>query len=124
MLCTMAAPLRQRRDADNRALLSVECVSGERLEVEVQRKDLCLVLFGVVWVLLCSILFFFPKCIFSKFLRYFNFPFNNLLLCFFSMMKEQNFTSFRYRFADTIKLRITCTINKYQKTPQKSRKSN
>lgn len=44
----MAAPLRQRRDTDYRALLSVEGVPGERLEVEVQRKDLCWGLFGFI----------------------------------------------------------------------------
>ena len=52
MLCTMAAPLRQRRDADYRTLLSVEGVPGERLEVEVQRKDLCLVLLSSILNLL------------------------------------------------------------------------
>ena len=38
MLCTMAAPLRQRRDADYRALLTVEGMPGEWLEVEVPKE--------------------------------------------------------------------------------------
>ena len=45
MLCTMAAPLRQRRDADYRALLTVGGVPGEWLEVEVTEKGFVL---GVV----------------------------------------------------------------------------
>ena len=45
MLCTMAAPLRQRRDADYRALLTVGGVPGEWLEVEVPEEGFVL---GVV----------------------------------------------------------------------------
>ena len=45
MLCTMAAPLRQRRDADYRTLLTIEGVPGERLEVEVPEEGFVL---GVV----------------------------------------------------------------------------
>ena len=45
MLCTMAAPLRQRRDADYRTLLSVEGVPGKWLEVEVPEEEFVL---GVV----------------------------------------------------------------------------
>lgn len=45
MLCTMAAPLRQRRDADYRALLTVEGMPGEWLEVEVPEERFVL---GVV----------------------------------------------------------------------------
>ena len=45
MLCTMAAPFRQRRDADYRALFTVEGVPGEWLEVEMPEEGFVL---GVV----------------------------------------------------------------------------
>lgn len=46
MLCTMAAPLRQRRDADYRALLSVESLPCEWLKVEMSKKRFVLGIVG------------------------------------------------------------------------------
>ena len=42
MLCTMAAPLCQRRDADYRALLTIEGVSCEWLEVKMPEEGFVL----------------------------------------------------------------------------------
>lgn len=50
MLCTMAAPLRQRRDADYRTLLAVESVPCEWLEVEVPEEGFVLGVVEFHWV--------------------------------------------------------------------------
>lgn len=46
MLCTMAAPFRQRRDSDCQALLTVEGLLGKWLKVEMPEEEFVL---GIVW---------------------------------------------------------------------------